>query len=626
MNYHSTSAWQLRIANGLRVRKDWENHFKCNTLEDYFEGRQWKSKIDNLSVNYNPYVINMVKSTIKIKEANHLFQKPTFIVSPAPGSSHWDLDTAVQSSQLKQDVLNTIIGNPNLKFTKRMKLAHKDSYFRFGMIEVGYAADWKNPLKEMDQLKSWEDPDIQEDRDKIVTENPVPINERMYIKRINPRSFVCSVSEETELEDHDWCGYCEYYYTSYLKELNGIKWPKNYIAPGGNGGSSENGGYGSAEYSSSGRFDGSIDDQDRLYRIGKLSKVWHIFDLVAHKRRLLLEDDNYTELWSDFMERLPLKDLRWDLRSSGFYPIPPIFDWLSPQDEINETREQMRSYRRRFTRKFQTVKNMVDEEEKEKFASGPDGVIVEVKEKDAISAIQNPDLGTVNTQDLTIARDEFNIISGTSADARGQDTDRTTATQSKIIDARTQIRESAEQLDFSVYLCEIAREILCQAAERMTEGLWVKYTLNPQEGQPLTEMQINAPFYQQIKAQDLSDGYDFSIEVDVQNATPAAMAQAEQAFVKFVTFVQTNPAVAMSPILIRESAYRFGYRNELVIHQMQQVAVLAMAAQASQQANKQGMTLGQAASGQNADNTAKAQMATPSDQQTEQQVNNQLIQ
>jgi hypothetical protein len=344
---------------------------------------------------------------------------------------------------------------------------------------------------------------------------------------------------------------------------------------------------------------------------------------VAHERRLLLngyDEENY-ELWSQSFERLPLVDLRWELREEGFYPVPPSFYWLSSQDEINESREQIRSYRRRFTRKFQVLKGGMDEEEKEKFVSGPDGILVEVKQLDALKAVDNPEIGPTSENALLQAKDDFNIASGTSAEARGP-SDRETATSAKITDTRSQIRESAEQLDFSEFASLIGREILCQANEKLVDGLWVKYSANPSEG-VLTDMQVNAPMFKFIKAQDLSDGYDFTVNVDVKNATPAAMQQEQTAYVNFVMFLQNAPMVAMSPILIRETAYRFGYKNEQVIHQMQQVALLAMAAKASQ-AGASGQQIQQAAGGGNPTNTAKAQMAQPDLNTIQTQLNNQI--
>ena len=66
--------------------------------------------------------------------------------------------------------------------------------------------------------------------------------------------------------------------------------------------------------------------------------------MVDKKRLLLLEDADYEEIWSGDCDRVPIKDLRWDESLEGFYPIPPVFQWLSPQDEINEAREQTRSF------------------------------------------------------------------------------------------------------------------------------------------------------------------------------------------------------------------------------------------------------------------------------------------
>lgn len=609
------SPWAIRIKNAERVRKAWETRFECQSLEDYFEGFQWKKKKDQLNVNYRPYVINMVYSTIKIKQANLLFQKPTYTLNPSPGNSHWNLDFAVQSTQIKQDTLNTIIHNPNMNFTKHAKRALKDSYFRFGLIEVGYAADWKNPQKESIQLKSWEDSLVTEDDDKVVDDNVLPINERFFIKRINPKKFIVNVSDALDLNDHDWCGYHEYIYTNQLQHTKGIKWPANVSTA-----------YQGAEYAreiSDGNDNGDI---RKLMTGGAVSKVYHIFDIVSKKRRLLL-DGEFQELWCDSMERLPIRDIRWDERSEGFYPIPPVFQWLSPQDEINEAREQMRSYRKRFTAKYQYVKGQVEIDEIEKFTSGPDGITVEVKEKDAIGPIENPTLSSTNPQDLTIARDEFNIVSGTSADARGQDTDRTTATQSKIIDARTQIRESAEQMDYSVFLCDVGKEILAQASEKLVEGLWVKYSADPDNEGLMADMKYNAPLYKFITSNHINDGYDFTIEMDIQNGTPAAMQAAQQAYVGFITFVQANPMVAMSPVLIRETAYRFNYRNEQVIHQLQQAIIMSMAAKAAQENGGNPQTSGQPGGGTNPTDEAKTQqkqMGLPSPEQTSSQINTQI--
>jgi hypothetical protein len=616
------SLWRQRITNAEKVYGDWEQKFRCKVLEDYYEGWHWKGKKDFFSVNYNPYTLNLVYNTIKIKQASLLFQRPSFLATPTPGNSQWDLDFAVRSAQLKQDVLNTIVKNPNTFFTDYLKQVHLDSMFRFGVLEIGYAADWRNPQKDEPELKSWTEEDVPERKDKLVTDNAVPVNERFYIKRIPPRRFRVALSEANELRDHEWCGYFEFYYTRSLKRTEGINWPKgagdvNYLG---------------ADYSGGILADPHVATSNpeyaRLLAAGEISKVWHIWDMVSHKRILLLDGHTDDPLWECDCERLPIIDLRWDFRLEGFYPIPPVFQWISPQDEINEAREQTRSYRRRFTRKFQTVKGQIEEEEAEKFVSGPDGVLIEVKVKDAITPIQNPEQGPTAEGALVLAKDDFNVISGATAESRGQMSDRETATQAKLVDSRSQLRESAEQMDFSNFVCKVGRELLCQAQENLSNGLWVQYTANPSDG-VLQDMQANGPDFQWIQAQDISDGYDFMLDLDITNATPAAMEQVKQSFMTFLALVQNYPMIALSPVLIREAAYRCGYRNEKVIQQMQQAALVQQQTQMlqKQQGGQQGQPqMGQ--TGQNPQNAAQTQVAQqmPNTQaQTEQQIKQQLV-
>lgn len=602
--------WSMRLRNADKLYGGWAGRFKCNTLEDYYEGFQWKQKRDSLSSAAKPYVINLFYSTIKEKLAGFLFQRPSFILTPTPGTSKWDIDFAARSASLKQDVLNTIVHNPSMNFVKNLKLAALDSFFRFGIIEVGYAADWRNPQKEEPLLKSWENPDISEVKDKVVDDNEVPINERFYIKRIPAKRFRVSVSEATELEDHEWCAYYEFFYTNALRKTKGIRWPgdlrNDYISSD----------YSGIAIDNSNSTESSTEFLQLIGR-GTVSKVWHIFDLVSHTRYLYLDNHFEAPLWEDNMERLAIKDIRWDLRLEGFYPIPPCFQWLSPQDEINEAREQMRSFRRRFTRKWQAVEGTIDPEEKEKFAAGPDGIIITVKKENAITPVQNPEIGATAEHALVIARDDFQTIVGT---ASVKQADRETATKSKILDIRSQIRESADQIDFSTFVCHIGREILCQAQEKLVEGLWVQYTSDASE-QALQDMQADGPVYKWITAQEISDGYDFTIEIDVQNATPAAMQGAQEAFITFLSVLIKFPMIAMSPILIREAAYRCNYRNEKVIQQLQQVAIASMVAKVAGGAGE-----GAGNEGTNAADAKVAQTATPTVEQVDTQLDQQLLQ
>jgi len=609
--YTGETLWSNQFSAAHRFYNAWDVKFKTKSLEDYYNGFQWKNKLTNTNtINYNPYTINLFYSTIQIKLAGLIFQRPQFIITPR-ATSQWDEDFAVQSAEIKQDALNTLISNPSMKFASNLKLACRDSFFRFGIVEVGYAADWRNPIKDDPLLRSTNDPSIPEEKDRILKNNDVRLTERMYVKRVRPDRFRVGVTDEWDLDAVEWYGYYQYYFRRTLMKTPGINWPDGDLI---NSFSSSD--YGSAVQTDSQR----LEDKEflRLIANKEIVKVWHVWDNVR-KERLMLLDGQYQELWSEPFERRCLIDLRWE-EEDGFYPVPPSFQWLSPQNEINEAREQTRSFRRRFTRKFQVVKNTCDIEEQEKFTSGPDGVVITVKQRDAITPIQNPEQGQTAENALILAKDDFNIISGTSSEARGQ-ADRTTATQAKLIDARSSIRESAEQLDFNNYVCLIGREILEQMAENLEQEMWIKLSSDPAGAvDPSTQ-----PIYKAITSSDLSDGYDFNIEMDVMNSTPQAMAASQQAYMAFMAMLAQYPMIIHDTDLIRETAYRVGYRNEKIIKKIQAAALQAMQVQAAL-AGGQGGAGGSPAgpSSNNANKTQLAQQATPSIEATQNQISNQL--
>jgi len=158
--------WSRRIKAANSYYEEWENRFKCKLLEDYYEGFHWK----NVPQGANPYTINFFYSTIKIKIANFLFAKPHFLVTPTPTNSDYDLEFAIASAQKKQDTLNAIINDPKINFKSEIELAFLDSIFRFGIIEVGYAADWvQNPNAGKPLFLSDIKESVDESEDKDVT-------------------------------------------------------------------------------------------------------------------------------------------------------------------------------------------------------------------------------------------------------------------------------------------------------------------------------------------------------------------------------------------------------------------------------------------------------------------------
>lgn len=619
--------WATKIANANKYYKQWEDRFKCQKLEDYWESYQWTQIID--IPYYRPYVVNLVYGELRKKLANIIYQNLTYNCTPRPGNYSENPEFAMILAQNKQDFLNEIIARANIDkaFNDTIKLCALDSFFRFMVMEVGYAADWRNPNKNPLITSAETDDNFKgdESKTKVILDEEVPENERIYYKRVKPSRFRVSLSDDNHITNCAWSGYYSYIYKRVLEKTKGIKLPKDFEKNDAGYNTEYIGaaGYIGSRISSTGNV-ASADSADilALLKQGKVCKVWNIWDNETKVRKLILEP-GFDVIWENDFQYLPFVTHRHNFRMDGWYPVPPVYHWITPQDEVNQSREMMRNYRRRFTRKFKYWG--VDPEEIEKFKTETDGEVIKLKTPNAfIDAISNPEIGISIVDGLNAARDDFNIVSGSSSDLSTAQRDRTTATQSKITAAKAQIIESVEQLEFDAVYEKIGRLTLLEAQTKFSAGIWVKSSMDPFESF-LGQINPNRTIpFKYITTQDLgSDGFDTDIEISCINATPARMQEEFEKYIKFLTTVNSFPQIAMSPILIRETAYRVGYRNEKVIAEMQKTAMLMMLGQAQMAAGATGNDLGSMLGNKNGAAQNMMRNAAPSSQEA---IDQQLLQ
>ncbi len=77
-----------------------------------------------------------------------------------------------------------------------------------------------------------------------------------------------------------------------------------------------------------------------------------------------------------------------------------------------------------------------------------------------------------------------------------------------------------------------------------------------------------------ITSEDLKDGYDFKIDVDLTSLSQTEQEEQKKAMMEFLSVLTQFPMVAFSPYLVREIAIRTGYRNEKAIAEFQKMALL----------------------------------------------------
>lgn len=574
------------------VYNEWETQFQPRTLYEYYEGKQWKG-MPSRPFRSAPYVLNLINAAIETKIANLMFTTPKFIVDPQPGASNWDSSSAFATATLKESFLNAVTLNPKMDFVGELEQYLTDSFFSFGVMAIDYQYNFLNPLHD--------EPEIDDDG-KEKQSYDVPASEALYCQRIEPWRFRTSADRKSTLEKTEWYGYYDFVSRKTLEAADGIDFPLNYVP------SYFTPGFSDIPFAADSKSSTDSTPAD-------LVRVWHIWSNSTKMRYLFLDGEMH-ELWKEpFNTTSGLVTLRWKRRDQGWLPIPPVYNWIFPQDEINESRQAMRDYRRRYKRGYGYHPD-IDPTELENMTSGAGDFFIKMPNPNMLWPIENPSLGLAINEALVISKDDFNISSASTSDLRGP-SERETATAAKISAVRSGVRESFVQRTFGANVGLIGRTILLIAQEKMQVGYWVKLTQDL--GDTLLEEYQSNVAYKFISPDTIRDGYDASVSIDVVNNTPAAQEEQKVAFLEFVTLVSSNPILSSSPVLIQEAAYRVGYKNDRVIRDFQRMSMLQQAAQAAQAGNAQA---GNAGAGDN--NNMQKGMAERNDANSQAQIESQL--
>lgn len=216
------------------------------------------------------------------------------------------------------------------------------------------------------------------------------------------------------------------------------------------------------------------------------------------------------------------------------------------------------------------IENMVDDDEVDKLLYGPDGQIIKVKRENAIQPINDAMMDPVNPVAMQAAYADMNRISGTSDDTRGV-ADRQTATQSNILANSAKARDSKDLQSVATFLALTGRNIL-RSLRQAKKAFWALTKL-PNEGL-LSEVQTKRHKWKRIPPQIFADD-DCNIDVKVTSISPVYQQQDKAIFMEFLAVITQYEVVAFSPAILREAAYRIGYKNEAVLKQFQELSQLA---------------------------------------------------
>ncbi|MBU2110473.1 MAG: hypothetical protein KKE65_02335, partial [Actinobacteria bacterium] len=194
--------WHERITEANKVFEEWDSRFKCDKLEDYYLGTgHWPaSEKEN-----DRYTINLVYATIEADKPSLLFYRPGVVVTPRPERADDPMTDINPRAQLQQDVLQTFVSDRRTGFVEQTNLALHESYFRFGVVEVGYTADYiDNPNAGRPLLKeNSEEPMVDSSGGHVLEPDRVVSSENLFYRWIPAGRFRVGGNRNT-LEWNDW--------------------------------------------------------------------------------------------------------------------------------------------------------------------------------------------------------------------------------------------------------------------------------------------------------------------------------------------------------------------------------------------------------------------------------------
>ena len=611
--------WLQRWDKASRYFDEWEKRHKCKELSEYYEGQQYEPEY--YPEGMDPLVFNLFYSAVESRLPLMSFQNPIAQIKPKPGRMDWEPDAAVQEANLRTDMVNTFITDPRANFSDILESAIIDSQFYFGIVEVGYSAEWiENPNARKPVLHSDESADevIESPSQNLIAERQpeeLPEEERVFVKHIPPREFRVGGNDKWVTEQCSWIGYREYFRNEDLESIPAFAKILEMT-----------------DKQSTIRSDDFVpeDRVDSTSETGTdLNECIIIFDL-RKKSRILISKTNGVKLMETSFNRLPLFPLRFSKPAvnHGWLPIPPAKSWKAPQDEYNNAHRAQEAYRQRALPKWlANDQAFTDEAEMDKLISAEPFTISKMQSTDPgamVVPVPYPALNAEFGKSLITSRDEFNFAAGTSLDVSPA-SDRETATKSKIVATRAGIRESRVLGQVGKWIGAIVREISLLQQERLTKPTWFKKTtdLEPTLGEAKTFEQA----WQRIDPiSALKPNFDFDADIDISSLSPVAKEQNKNNLLEFLAIINQYPQFAFSPKMLRYLANMLDLRMEVVIQEMQQLAMVAqlgVAAKAKEQLAMAGDA--GAPTDPNAQGSAMAQRTVAQMQPPQaEQINNQL--
>lgn len=559
--------WFGRINSAERCYKKWQEKFRTEELEGFYDGTGHWSE-DELTDGKKRYAVNLCFPTVETKLPSMLFYRPRARVESQPTRSDDMGSTMDRRTMLREATVNTFIAKEEVGFEEATSLALLEAHYRFGVVEVGYSADFiDNPNAGKPILK--EGVEVKDERgEAILTPEKTIKSEGIYVKRIPAKQFRVALHGKNRLEHNDWCGYFEWVYTEDIKRN------KRY--------SNTHGLKATGKISKDYDTETTEDGEDR----SGMSKLWKIWDLRARKRYDFVEGGEKFLLEEPY-DLLPFRILKFHHQLDEFYPIPPLHQWRDVQRALNWTRNKQLEYMSHNDRKYTYVDGTIDEPEIRKLETGGDMAYAKQNSGtngSALIPVPIPPSDRTLQNNVALTKDDFFHVTGVSAEQRGV-AEAETATQASLVDVNSRIRDNHYRVIVAKWLASIADLMLRTIQLRMALPYWIEINVDPLGEAAIQEAMNVAAAWQEITSEELGDQC-YEVSVDIESLSPVTEDLRRNQWMTLLG-IMSNPGAVMfhlaSEDVLKKTLSFHGIRSAKEIGSMKEAMMAVMAALMSQQ-------------------------------------------
>ena len=565
-----------RIAQAKKPKDKWEKAYEVDRAHDYVRGFQRSMEDEKDAQGDRKYQLNRILAAMKTKIPRMFYYSPYVRVRAARGREDTPQSNLATRASLLQDTLNSIISQKGTRFKPETMLALKESQWAFGVVEIGYEAEWvENPYAKKptlveneearEDLEAFDKVQPEPEEDEEITQplselTEVPKTETFYVKHIPARNFYVSSNDRSSTEAMDWIGYWEWMYVEDVKRSPSFKNAKDLKATAkaaGDAGVDK-------EFTPIGNMDKSEEIPPDMVRVWK---VWDQRDkvryVIAEGHDKLLKESPYSYL--------NLYPLRLEVMPGEWYPIPPVFSQLMEQDEFNDAREWLRLVRKGTRPRYIYDKDAFKDTELEKLETDEFGTFIGVDNQNmnSIQPVQQPTFSEATVRTLALSEQGFAEASAASATARltrGAG-GKPTAKEVGALENSGDIRDSYEQQELAEWMGQICYGLMECAVEKMTLPQWVLINSDPRSPVFQMEAQIIAQTYQEVTADMMAEahgGMQWDVVVDVESLSPVSESQHAARIMQALQMISAGPVgmlLALAPPLLKTMLNLMGVRS-----------------------------------------------------------------